>query len=43
MHRYGPDGYVIVLVAEADELVRGEPFDAVEVKVAALFGDDPDD
>ena len=43
VHRHGPDGYVIALVAEAHELVRPEPFDAIEVKVASLFGDDADD
>lgn len=43
VHRHGPDGYVIVLRAGADERVRAEPFDAIELHVAVLLGDDPDD
>ena len=43
VYRHGPDGYVIALAAEAEELVRAEPFDAIELKVGVLFGDDPDD
>lgn len=43
VHRHGPDGYVIVLRAGADERVRAEPFDAIELPVAVLLGDDPDD
>jgi Uma2 family endonuclease len=42
VHRHGPDGYVVVLVAEAEEKVRAEPFDAVELKVGELLGDDPE-
>ena len=33
----------MVLPAGADESVRAEPFDAVELRVAVLFGDDDDD
>lgn len=43
VYRHGPDGYVIALVAEAHEIVRPEPFHAIEVKVASLFGVDADD
>lgn len=43
VYRHGPDGYVIAIAAEATESVRAEPFDAIELKVGALFGDDPDD
>jgi Uma2 family endonuclease len=39
VYRHGPDGYVIALVAEADEVVRAEPFDAIDLRVGALFGD----
>lgn len=39
--RWSPAGYVTVLVAERDEVVRAEPFEAVEIAVGTLFGDDP--
>ncbi len=42
-HRWSVDGYTMVLSAGADETVRAEPFDAVELRVAVLFGDDDDD
>lgn len=42
-YRWHPDGYVEVLIAERDERVRAEPFDAIELRVAVLFGDDEDD
>jgi hypothetical protein len=34
------EGYLEVLSAERGELVRAEPFQAIELPVAALFGDD---
>ena len=40
VHRWHPDGYVEVLVAEKAEVVRAEPFQAVEIRVGVLFGDD---
>ncbi len=43
VHRWHPDGYVEVLVADRDERVRAEPFDAIEFRVGVLFGDDDDD
>ena len=43
VHRPGPDGYVIVTRAGADERVRAEPFGVIEMHVALLLGDDPDD
>jgi Uma2 family endonuclease len=39
VYRHHADGYVIVLAAEVGERVRAEPFDAIELDVAALFGD----
>jgi Uma2 family endonuclease len=42
VHRHGEGGYVIALRAEAGERVRAEPFDAVELHVALLLGDDPE-
>jgi Uma2 family endonuclease len=43
VNRWSADGYVEVLVADRDERVRAEPFEAVEIRVAFLFGDDDDD
>ena len=39
--RWSAEGYVVVLKAERHERVRAEPFDATELSVSALFGDDP--
>lgn len=39
--RWSAPGYVSVLPAERGETVRAEPFDAVELEVGTLFGDDP--
>ena len=38
-----PEGYLVVMTAEADERVRAEPFDAIELRVATLLGDDPEE
>ena len=35
--------YALVLAAKAGQRIRAEPFDAVELPVNQLFGDDPDD
>lgn len=43
VHRHTPDGYLVALRAEAGERVRAEPFDAIEVQVGVLLGDDPAD
>lgn len=43
VHRHTLEGYLVALRAEAHEHVRAEPFDAVELHVAVLLGDDPDD
>ena len=43
VHRWHPDGYVEVLVADRTERVRAEPFDAIELRIGVLFGDDNDD
>lgn len=42
VYRHTGDGYLVALRAEAHELVRAEPFDAVELRVGVLLGDDPD-
>ena len=36
------EGYLSVLVADRHQHVRPEPFDALEVKVGVLLGDDPE-
>jgi Uma2 family endonuclease len=43
VYRHTPDGYLVALRAEADERVRAEPFDAVELIVGVLLGDDRED
>jgi Uma2 family endonuclease len=43
VHRWHTDGYVEILVADRDERVRAEPFEAIEFRVGGLFGDDEDD
>ena len=40
MH-WSAEGYVTRLRAERGETVRAEPFDAIEIAVGVLFGDDP--
>ncbi len=40
VHRWGPDGYIEVLAATRGERVRAEPFEAVEISVGVLFGDE---
>lgn len=39
--RWSDAGYVNVLRAERGEVVRAEPFEAIEIAVGTLFGDDP--
>ena len=43
VHRWTPDGYTCVLAATSGDVVRAEPFDAVELRAAVVFGDDDDD
>ncbi len=43
VHRHTPEGYLVALRAEAGERVRAEPFGAIELQVAVLLGEDPDD
>ena len=42
VHRHTADGYLVALRTEAHERVRAEPFDAIELHVAVLLGDDPE-
>lgn len=41
VHRRAEGAWVIVLRAERRDVVRAEPFDAIDFPVGALFGDDP--
>jgi Uma2 family endonuclease len=43
VHRWSPAGYTIVQRASAGETVRAEPFDAIEIPIDVVFGDDEDD
>jgi Uma2 family endonuclease len=40
--RWTPDGYLLALTVERGDRVRAEPFDAVDLSVEALFGEDED-
>lgn len=42
VHRWEPKGYLIAPTAAAGEVVRAEPFDAVELRIDVMFGDDED-
>lgn len=37
--RHSRDGYIVILTAQRDETVHAEPFGALGIKVADLFGD----
>ena len=39
--RWNADGYITLMRAERTEVVRPEPFQAIELAVGTLFGDDP--
>jgi hypothetical protein len=43
VHRWERDGYLVALQAGRGQVVRAEPFEAMELKVGVLFGDEPDD
>jgi Uma2 family endonuclease len=43
VHRWEANGYLVALTAGAGDVVRAEPFDAVELRVSALFGIEEDD
>ncbi len=42
VYRWHEDGYLHVVGAERGERVKAEPFDAIELAVGVLFGDDDD-
>jgi Uma2 family endonuclease len=39
--RWSQDGYITLMRAERGEVVRAEPFEAIEIDVGTLFGQDP--
>ncbi len=41
--RWTPTGYQVALTATSGDLIRAEPFDAVELRAAVLFGDEDDE
>jgi Uma2 family endonuclease len=43
VHRWTSEGYLVVLNAERGQRVRAEPFEAMELQVGVLFGEDPDE
>jgi hypothetical protein len=43
VYRWTAEGFLLALTAERGERVRAEPFDAVELLVGALFGDDDEE
>jgi Uma2 family endonuclease len=43
VYRRTPDGYLLVRAANAGMTVRAEPFDALELSVGFIFGDDEED
>src|SRR4051794_18453257 len=42
VHRWTAAGYTVVLTATTGDRVRAEPFDAIELDVSELFGDEID-
>ena len=43
VHRWEPAGYLIIVTAAAGDVIRAEPFDAIELRVSALFGIEEDE
>lgn len=41
VHRRSEGAWILVMRAERHEVVRAEPFDAIDFPVGVLFGDDP--
>ncbi len=42
VNRWHPDGFLEILSAERGQTVRAEPYDAIELAVGGLFGDEQD-
>jgi Uma2 family endonuclease len=43
VHRWTEGGYLVVVQAKRGQTVRAEPFEAIELAVGVLFGDEPTD
>jgi len=43
VHRWEPAGYLVVCTAGADDVIRAEPFEAVELRVSVLLGLEDDE
>jgi Uma2 family endonuclease len=43
VHRWASAGYTVVLAATSGDRVQAEPFDAIELDVSELFGDETDE
>jgi hypothetical protein len=43
VHRWEPNGYLIALTAASGDVVRAEPFEAVELRIDVMFGDADDE
>jgi Uma2 family endonuclease len=43
VHRWEPRGYLVTLTAAAGDVVRAEPFEAVELRISTLFGIEDDE
>lgn len=43
VHRWMPQGYLVVLDARRGQTVRAEPFDGVEISVGGLFDDEDEE
>ena len=43
VQRWTSKGYLTILSASAGQTVRAQPFDAIEIRVSELFGDDDED
>jgi Putative restriction endonuclease len=41
-HQWTPSGYTVALRADRWQFVRAEPFDAIEIRMGTLFGEEPD-
>ena len=42
VQRWSAAGYTTILAASSGQVVRAEPFEAIELRVDVLFGDDDD-
>ena len=43
MFRWTSTGYELALTATSGDVIRAEPFEAVELRAAVLFGDEDDE